>query len=62
MANSDRLSEMQKSIGGGKKLTEFSKYMENNVKDCLKFIIKDLETKMKIKLKWEKSIELKTII
>jgi hypothetical protein len=53
---------MQKSIGGGKKLTEFSKYMENNVKDCLKFIIKDLETKMKIKLKWEKSIELKTII
>jgi hypothetical protein len=41
---------MSEYIHGGKTLTKDSKFMDKIIKDCRLFIMKEIETKMKVKL------------
>ena len=65
MSNSKKLSEMQKNIGGGKKLTNASKYMDVNLFAIVDEVKKEIEESQKfkgIKLIHEKTIHLSYIV
>lgn len=65
MSNSERLSEMQKKIGGGRAMTGSSKYMDKNISEIVNECIEDLKKLddfNRIQFVHDKKIEISNIV